>query len=282
MIKINLLPQNMANSRATGPQKANSPMTIVIMAGVLMAVLNGLAGWLAFSSVIAAKDDVDRVQAKYDKINKQIETRVKEADEVRKFREVVKNQMDVLRSLDPPERLLWSEKMNMLANLMPPDVFVSEILVTEKVEMVETDASKAAHMKWEKLDKKKGPEPGKVNRPLITYEMKLTGLALGKDSTEQLNNVVKFHTALNSYKMTDAQGKERRFMDGFNPTIEMGGTLTTVYEGTAVDQFIFTLKTKAIGAEEQKKPAAGAAPGQVAQAGGGISQTRANQKEMGL
>lgn len=282
MIKINLLPQNMTKGgAAAGPNKASRPMTLVILAGVIMAAINGLAGWMAFNCVITAKEDADRIQVKYDKVDKQIKDRMQEADLVRKYREVVKNQMDVLKSLDPPDRLLWCEKLNMLSNLMPTDVFVSEITVLEHVEMVETEASKAAHVKWERVDKKKGPEPTAVKKPLITYDMKLTGLALGRDSTEQLNNVIKFNNALTTYRMTDAQGKERRFMDGFDPTIGMGAITTTVYEGTPVDQFIFMLKTKAIGTEEQKKPEA-AAPTKVAQADAKISQAKNAQKELGI
>lgn len=265
MIKINLLPQN--SQKGLGGSKGatvNRGAMLVVLLALLMAALNGGALWMALSCIWTAKAELAGVQSKLDLVNEQIQKRMTEAEQVKKFRDVVKNQMDVLQSLDPPERMLWCEKLNMLSNLIPADVFISEINVTEQVEMVETEASKAARLKWEKAEKKVGTEPAPVKRPLISYLMKVTGVALGRDNVEQFNNVMKFHKAMTTYSIKDAQGRERKFMDGFDPNINLGSIEATVSEGEAVNQFTFTLRTKTMG--EEKKPEAGQSP-QVAAAG---------------
>jgi Tfp pilus assembly protein PilN len=264
MIKINLLPQNAQKGRGAALSPAvNQGRLIVMLTITLMVLLNGAALYGALHSVMVAKADLADVQAKHDLVNDQIQKRMNEAEQVRKYREVVTNQMDVLKSLDPPDRILWCEKLNMLSNLIPPDVFLSEIQISEQVEMIETEASKAARTKWQSAEKKIGMEPAPVKRPVISYLMKLTGLALGKDNVEQFNNVMKFHSALTIYAMPDPKGKPHRFMDGFSPNIDLGSIEATVYEGAPVNQFIFTLRTQTMGAEDTKKPAA---PPQVASA----------------
>src|SRR5690606_36431461 len=144
-----------------------------------------------------------------------------QAEQVRKFREVVNNQMDVLRSLDPPDRILWSEKLNMLAGLIPPDVFLDEVKVVERVDLVETEQSKAAREAWRKNDNsKKGPEPKIVYRPVISYNLFITGLALGDNHVEQFNNVMAFHKAMIDHEEPARGGETRRFMDGFRDEIQ--------------------------------------------------------------
>lgn len=267
MIKINLLPQNSQKGLgASRGASVNRGAMLVVALALLMVALNGGALWMALSSVWEAKAELASVKTKLDLVNEQINKRMTEAEQVKKFRDVVTNQMDVLRSLDPPERILWCEKMNMLSNLIPPDVFISEINVTEQVEMVETEASKAARLKWERAEKKVGTQPAPVKRPLISYLMKVTGVALGKDNVEQFNNVMKFHKSMTTYKMKDAQGKEISFMDGFDPNINLGSIEATVYEGESVNEFTFTLRTKTMGGEETKP--AGSSPQQVAAATG--------------
>lgn len=256
MIKINLLPQTSQKgvaARATGGGSNHNKALLLAGTVVVMVALNAMAGWAAFRSVYTAKEEVDRIKDKCDLVDKQIKNRMSEADLVRKYREVVTNQMDVLKSLDPPERILWCEKINMLSNLIPPEVFLTEVAVTEHMELIETEASKAARSKWEKAKEKVGKEPEIVKRPIISYQMKLTGLALGKESVDQMNNVMKFHTAMTSYRMSDGKGREHRFMDGFNPNIDLGSIEAAVYQGTPVNQFTFTLRTRTMGTEELKK-----------------------------
>lgn len=257
MIKINLLPQNAQKRNKAGSSGSggNRGTLLIVVAALAMLAVNAVAGWVVLSSVFVAKNEMNDVKNKRDLISQQINKRMSEADRVRKFREVVTNQMDVLKSLDPPERILWCEKLNMLSNLVPPNVFLSEVQITEQVEMVETEASKAAHIKWERAEKKRGIEPQPVKRPLISYKMKVTGLALGKDSFEQMNNAMKFHHAMTTYIMKDSRGKAHRFMDGFNSNVDLGSIEATLYEGSPVNQFTFTLTTKVMGAEELRQPA---------------------------
>lgn len=258
MIKINLLPQNEQKKYKGGAAapKIGSGSMIIVAAAILMLAINGGAGWMAFRSVMTAKQGLDEVQSRYDSINAEITKKMSSADAVRKYREVVTNQMDVLKSLDPSDRILWSEKLNMLSNLVPSDVFLTEIVVNEQTKMVETEASKAARAKWEKdTREKKGKQPEQVLKPIITYKMTLTGLALGKDNVEQFNNVLRLQKALTTYSMKDNKGKAHRFMDGFIPNVEFGPIEASTYEGTPVNHFVFILNTMTQGTEELRKPA---------------------------
>jgi hypothetical protein len=175
------------------------------------------------------------------------------ADQIKQYREIVANQMDVLRSLDPPDRILWCEKINMLANLIPQNVFLAEVKIQENVKMVETEQSKAAREKWEKSkNKEKIKEPPMVQKPVINYDVHLTGLGLGKDNVEQMQNVTAFHRAITEYTETDEKGT-RHFMDGFANNIEFESVEATVYEGTPVNKFIFKLTTKPMGEDSSAK-----------------------------
>lgn len=266
MIQINLLPQNSSRGRSSGGQAAvarsGGGMGIVWAMAVLVLLIDGGAGYLAFRQVTQATSKYMTVLSEYDMVKKQVDERMSKAEEVRQFREVVNNQMDVLRSLDPPDRILWSEKLNMLANLMPPNVFISEVEVKEYVTMVETAQSKAARERYKKAlaNKKENEatpkEPPVVNKPVIHYVMHITGLSLGENNDEQLNNVTKFHKAIINYERVDGKGEKRRFMDGFTSNIEFESIVATEYEGTPVNKFIFKLTTKPMGIEEPKKPAA--------------------------
>jgi hypothetical protein len=260
MIRINLLDQSPGKRNAVGdpslPQGGGS--VIVLLAAMVMITLNGGLAMKAWKNVGRAKADFQGIKAERDGLKANINSQLNEADQIREFREIVANQMDVLRSLDPQDRILWCEKVNMLANLIPANVFLVDLEITEDVKMVETEQSKIAREKWKTTSKKKrkGDEPKPVFKPVIKYKMDITGLALGKDSVEQFNNVLSFHEAMIAHQEVDAFGKDQRFMDGFNSNIEFDTVETMVYEGTPVNKFIFKLQTHEMGkiADNQEKP----------------------------
>ncbi|MCE5228108.1 hypothetical protein LLG95_00745 [bacterium] len=259
MIQINLLDsaQSKNHKRAVvdKPMPAGGVSFVVIAAVILMIALNGAVGWTCWSAISDSSNKYEAVAAKYKKVQGQIDSKMKTADEVRKFREVVSNQMDVLRTLDPPDRILWSQKINMLASLIPSDVFIDEVRINEDVQMVETEASRKAIETWKKSnDQKKGAQPKQVFRPVLRYHLTLSGLAMGEDHDAQNNNVMAFQRALNEYQTTDAVGHAHRFMDGFQQEMQFEVIKGEVYEGVAVNKFVFKLTTVPFG-EEKAKPA---------------------------
>lgn len=277
MIQINLLDQpgakttkvsSAAGSAFSAPAKpSGSPavtVVVLLLAGVLL-VVNAGAAYFAYSNVLQSENSLEQVKNSQKKLKDEIAHKMSQAEQIRHYREVVSNQMDVLRSLDPPNRILWCEKINELSDLMPPKVFLSEIKVTENSKMVETQQSKDARANWEKSPKKsKLPPPPVVQKPVISYDVFVTGLALGRDNVEQMKNVTAFHKALIENSGVDASGKPIHFMDGFNDNIEFESLEATLYEGTPVNKFVFKLTTKPSGEDSPstgEKPAASASAG---------------------
>jgi hypothetical protein len=158
------------------------------------------------------------------------------------MREVLNNQWELLQALDPPDRILWAEKLDMLANLMPANVFLTDIVVHENLVEVETESSIRARRKWEANDKK-GPRPPVRKKPIITYVLNIKGLATGSDNVEQFDNVLKFHQALVNHQYVDDKDVKRRFMEGFNPNIEFESVRATLYQGFPVNEFSFRMRT---------------------------------------
>lgn len=261
MIQINLL-QEVSAKKSGGKSLVSQPRggggggggnLLLWLAILAVLFVDGSIGVIAYSQVGSAKAKLDTVKADYDALNKKITARYAAAESVRQFHEVVSNQMDVLKTLDPPDRLLWSEKINMLANLIPSEVFLTSIEVKENVIMVETEQSKLARIRWEADKKKKAPKaPEAVKKPVIHYILTLSGLAMGEDSNRQLKSVLSYQRALNAYSTKDSHGVMRRFMDGFEPVIEFGPINATIFEGTPVSEFSFNLTTKSMGQDEPK------------------------------
>lgn len=260
MIEINLLPETERKGRAKAPgagagrSSGMEGFAILALAG-LMTVVVATGGLYSRSKIKAAERKVQQRRSELARIESEIQKNQKEAQQIRRMRDVLNNQWELLQALDPPDRLLWSEKMDMLANLMPANVFLSEIGVKENIVEVETQASIANRKKWE-ANKKQGPKPPVIKKPIITYTLGLKGLTTGSDNVEQFDNVLKFHQALVSYKRADAKGVQRRFMQGFDPNIEFETVRATLYQGFPVNEFSFKLKTK----PAAERPAQGKAP----------------------
>jgi hypothetical protein len=268
MIQINLLDQtgSKAARTSTAPLVAGGPRSngnggglgamLVPVFILAMLLVNGGLGWMAWQNVSASNRQYAEVQLAQRKVKTEISKKMDQAEQIKKYREVVANQMDVLKSLDPSDRILWCEKLNMLSDLVPQNVFLAEVKINEDVKMVETAQSKAAREKWEQSkDKTKLKEPPMVQKPVISYIVRLTGLALGKDNVEQMQNVTAFHRAITEFAEKDTRGAAHRFMDGFNNNIEFESVEATTYEGTPVNKFIFKLTTKPMGEDSPKTAA---------------------------
>jgi hypothetical protein len=260
MIQINLLDPTQARSRtrpAGGARKATGGgggsafgALLVMLTVALMVVLNVGVGWTFYCNVNKAGDEARRLRTEIKSVEDEIAKHKGDSDEVAQFEQVLRNQKEVLSTLDPPDRVLWCEKINMLSALVPRDVFLSDVEIKEVVKMVATEASRKAHAKWEELPKnKRGAEPEVVLHPVIHYDVTITGLATGRDSVEQFDNVLAFHKAMTGYQAANAQGGAIRFMDGFVDNVDFGLIEATTYEGVPVNKFVFKLRTESQGGE---------------------------------
>jgi len=248
MIEINLLPENekkgrkRKNAGAMLGSPAGVEKYVVIGTGVIAALLVVVLGYGSVSKVAAAKGKFDSLQAENRALDKEVSELSDKAQEIREMRLVLDNQWEILQSLDPPNRVLWCEKIEMLSSLIPSDVFLTEVNIDENVVEVELESSIAARQEWEK-DGREGPKPQVVKKPIITYAFLLKGLTTGSNNIEQFDNVIKFHDALIGHEVKQASGETHRFMDNFNPNIEFETVEATLYEGVPVNEFIFRLKT---------------------------------------
>lgn len=260
MIQINLLPENDKKGRA--PKKAGG-MTLeagpgqggnVLVAVVALAVASvvGGAGYFSWNTVHQAQMATRKLEAEKKEVATQIAGLSDQAKEIQHLREVFNNQWEVLQSLDPPDRILWSEKVNMLAHFIPADVFVSKLKLDEEIVEVELQSSIEARQKWEEGGKK-GTKPEVTKKPVINYTLRITGQATGADNVEQFDNVLKFHDAMKAYETVDNSGTKRSFMDCFNPDIEFENIQATLYEGFPVNQFTFKLRSKPVSPTEPTK-----------------------------
>lgn len=252
MIEINLLPETERKGRAAAGAATRKPGAAagsgmeglaVLGFAALVTIVVVAGGLFALSKVRAAEQLVAVKQQELKKVENEIQKHAKEARQIRRMREVLNNQWEVLQALDPPDRILWAEKLDMLANLMPPNVFLTNINVKENLVEVETEASIRNRRRWEANDKQ-GPRPPVVKKPIITYQLGLKGLTTGSDNVEQFDNVLKFHQALVNHELVDDKGVKRGFMDGFNPNIEFESVRATLYQGFPVNEFSFRMRTK--------------------------------------
>lgn len=251
MIQINLLEQASRNKKLSAVKRKmssgggpNLASLLILLAGVAVLAVDGVAGWLAFSAFNEARAEYVAIENEVATLQEEMDEKLSTASEIRKVRKVLNNQMEVLRSLDPTDRILWAEKMNMLARLVPEQVFLTEVEVSEEIKMRATEESRRALEAWEKTtEKERGEKPEVVKVPIIKHELQLTGLALGDDNVQQFNNMMKFHDAMMTFNTVDEKGVERRFMDGFEDEIEFNSVEAEVYHGKPVNKFSFVLKT---------------------------------------
>lgn len=248
MIEINLLPDHSTGGKkkpkkqAPGAPGSGKEKGAIFMLGFVMfgaVVVLGHNGW---SKVHEAKLAYVELQGEKATLDEEVAAHSEKAQEILRLRKLFTDQLEILNSLDPPDRVLWSEKIDMIADLMPADVFLTEIDVTENIVEVELESSIEARQKWE-ADGKKGPKPPAVMKPIITHTMRLAGVTTGSDNVEQFDNVIRFHDALISHESVNHKGLKRRFMDQFNPNIDFESVEATIYENVPVHEFTFTLRT---------------------------------------
>ncbi len=250
MIKVNLLPQELLGK---GPAKTASSseggFMVALVTVVVLAIVSGLFGYaeVSKSTALEQKRVVEADLKKQDADLKALR------EEYRKIEEglaVMQNQKAVLEALDPVDRLLWSKKLNMLPLLVPENLFLTDIVVKEKVTEEETPESLKASADWVAAGRK-GVAPPKTKIPVINQSMEITGLAYSPDnkSEERLRRITLFR---NNLEKSDVKipytGKEEKFITGFQRGvgIAISPIELTAIEGRDVSKFTFTIPVEPV------------------------------------
>lgn len=247
MIRINLLPEELRGRGRRTIGASRPGVSAGTIAAIAALILIDLAAFYAiFHRIQAAKDKTAEMKAELADKTAERDKLMPDYVLLRDLREELIVKEAILKTLDPPDRILWSQKLNMLCYIVHPEVFITNLNLTEDVQMVETEASIKRRQDWEAMATKPAggpPEPVKV--PIITQTLTITGITTGDTNREQLDSFREFWTALQSYKTKDNRGADVGFMDGFAKTEvpESGLVFDQVVGGKDVGQFTITLTT---------------------------------------
>ena len=250
MIRINLLPDEMRKSggrktAAAAPKAPSANQANVFIALILIVAL-GAAGALFFwskSQVDAAQTTERELRNEQTRLQGEIDQLSPQAKKMRATMQKLEGQTAVLTALDPPQRVLWSQKLAYMSELIPADVFITRLEITENQQQVEIEESREAYEEWEDAGRE-GEAPVIQTKPIVTYSVRIHGLASGETNVEQFDNVLRFHDALKAHRTTNREGETVAFMDQFNETIEVEYVEATLYKGEyPVNEFVFVLRT---------------------------------------
>lgn len=222
MIKINLLPPELAAKKAAGaakgaPAAPKSPLLVIGVVLLLLYAVGGYMGYLVYSSGVESDRKLAQERAKKEKKQKELQRLEKELAAAAADREEIEARYEVAKALNPDNRIYWSEKLNMLAKArMDLAVYVTKLSLNEQVDEVETPESAKRREEWRKKKPAGVPEPAPIKRPIINQSLTIDAIAYGRDSQEKLNNVIAFQFALRNLKWRRESGEIVRFMDGMN------------------------------------------------------------------
>ncbi|MFP4381625.1 MAG: PilN domain-containing protein [Candidatus Sumerlaeia bacterium] len=277
MIKINLLPPELQSKKkgasAKAPKGPTSPKTVQLLIGLV--ALAFLAAWVlfgyffAYAKITDAQDRADIVQAKVKKLEKSVENNLAQYKNEYEQWKVTQEQLEIVNELMPEDRILWSAKLNMLANMVPQDIYLVDIELDENIKLVETEQSKKDRAEYEKRKKEVdameegsaktkakrelGEEPEVRKKPLITQTLTVKAVTeLANLGTNRLQKVIEFREAMQNASMENAQGETIYFRDHFTQTgerdtslkIEPGVMTEEILDGVPVWSFELKLTTQ--------------------------------------
>ena len=243
MIKINLVPAELAGKKRRQKIAAPKPSLIVTLAIVGIFALVVCEGLLMYRAKTASDNTLKTATSEHEEVKGKIDGLEGEYQSLREIKMLVANQIEILNSLNPTNRLLWSEKLNMLADLIPPNVYITDLLMTESVNNVETLESQQRRAEWEKAGKR-GTAPSVVKKPVIKQSLRITGITFAENSEKRLQLVVDFLNALQEYSYRTASGETRHFMENFDDFVKIVNIPTVVVQGVEVSQFIFIISSR--------------------------------------
>ena len=266
MIKINLLPAEAGGKRAAGAkagQKGASGGSSFPLYALLLALFMGGVGYYGYTVYDSHDQALKSLEAdKTKKKKKEDEVKKKEKVFREQFREMqeIEAKFAVVQALNPPNRLFWSEKVNMLALAQSKAaVYVTRMKLDERVEEVETEESKKRRADWEVKNKAPGgtqdPMPKTIKTPIIYQTLNVEAIAYGVNSAQQTQQISLFNTVLTGMDWTRHDGKKVKFTDGLNPEFRLGNQIVTKVGGIDVLRFSFIMDALPQRDTSQDKPA---------------------------
>ncbi len=269
MIKINLLPPELqgkknkiAKTGSAAEKQGNIVIGIVGIALLVVVILLASSKWHTYSrsekDLAASEATLKKLTDEYDKKYPIYEEKLEKYNRM-------KNQEEILSILVPDDRLLWAEKLQMLADLKPQDVYITSMNVTENIKMEETSQSKKSRADYakEKAAAEKGDdigaEPLIVKKPIITQRLTIKALSPLGDESDRINKVTEFVRRMENFE-SKRNGKSHKFTDGFltisdeseNLDVRYGTQREDVFDSVRVWEFELSIQTKPFGFDPRK------------------------------
>lgn len=247
MIKINLLPQEMAGGRASSSGPSGGGSAIVALVLMLAFGVNILIAGFLYHRYQTAETELKSAKAAEKAALDELKNTEVSYNERRLSLERMEKLIQVADKLDPVDRLLWSRKLNAVPLLIPQGVFLTELNVTQRITETETPESIQRRNDYAKAKKGTPPEVEKV--PNISQILTMNGISYvdqGSD-TQRLDQINTFYRNLLGKKVKLPFDKEETsFMEGFVPLIEPSPYSASKIEGRDVFNFKFTITTRSI------------------------------------
>lgn len=265
MIKINLIAEAEAKPRrAARAPSQYSPLTILIAIAVAAALFGYY--YLGIKRPLnARRQQASALKSEVDRLTKSIEEKQQKVAGLKELQDISESMLEIVNALDPEDRILWSEKLNQISDLVPDNVYITRIQLTEKVTKRETAASKRARAEWEAQQKgkrkgrRRGTVPGApkpVYYPEIVHTLVITAIADSESENERLRLMNQFHDNLASG--TNPKTKVQcDFLKGFQKVINYGRYQQRLIGDREVAEFSFTLKTKPTSPKKSTKKTGG-------------------------
>jgi len=252
MIKVNLLPQQEgAGGRRKGGRKSGPAPgaggVAVALSLVLAYMVVIIVGVYVFYGKYQSDQDVKKAQDRQKTVQADIDRLEKEYKDLKTIKALYENQLEVLNALDPPNRLLWCEKLNLVPQLVPEGVFLTRVNVEEDVKEVETADSLRKRREWEQGGRQ-GPKPPVVKKPVIKQTLTLEGIIYVEGSQadkKRLQLYIDFFQNLRTKEaMIPFTQKPKAFMEHFEGEEVNEPIVGDTVAGREVSRFTIKLRTR--------------------------------------
>jgi hypothetical protein len=226
------------------PGEGISPLSIFILI-ICYAIVGGL-GYMIYHQKIEDQRSLERLQEESKDYKDKIKKIKQKYTYISRLKNLTENQLEILKALDPEDRLLWSEKINMLAELIPDGVYLTQIQVKEDIREVETAESKRRLREWERKGKK-GKRPTPIKKPVITQHLYLDGVSRAELPEDRLRLISAFSEALQDFQWKSDKGEIHKFYDHFRGEIDPSEMNVIKIERISVTKFRFHMRSKPFG-----------------------------------
>lgn len=198
MIKINLIPEEMASGKEGGQAVFTESSGSLLVAAVLLVLFAANAAMGGYLLVTKRSSEARLAEVKAEA--ETIKSTLRETESLYRTEQADLRRMErlisVARSLAPADRLMWARKLNMLPLLIPEGVYLEMIEVSQTVNERETDESIRRRNEW--MKNRRGESPPVERVPVYNQTLRLQGIAYVPDGTDtqRLSQLLEFFNAL--------------------------------------------------------------------------------------